>query len=89
MKKDFSELAMCAVRYALGRSTYVSFSVPQAILNNIELMTTNSLKVIVRDIDEYKRMHDRIGMECDEKNWLDFRDLCEEVVKAREGKNER
>ena len=85
-EKDFSELAMCAVRYALGRTTYVSFSVPQAILGNVKFMTTNSLKVIVRDINEYKRMHDRIGMECDEKNWLDFRDMCEEVIKRREAK---
>ena len=49
---EFTDLATCAVRYALGRSTYVSESIPRAILNNIDYVTTKGLKVIIRDIEE-------------------------------------
>lgn len=80
---DFSELAVCAVRYALGRMTYVSYSVPRAIINNVDLMTTNALKVIFRDIEEYKRRNGHIGMDFDEDSWMRFKDNIESVIERR------
>lgn len=80
---DFSELAVCAVRYALGRMTYVSYSVPRAIINNIDLMTTNALTVIVRDIEEYKQYNGHIGSELDEDSWMKFKDTIESVIERR------
>lgn len=80
---DFSELAVCAVRYALGRMTYVSHSVPRAIINNIDLMTTNALTVIVRDITEHKERYGKIGMSVDEDSWMRFKDTIERIVEER------
>lgn len=86
---DFSELAVCAVRYALGRATYVSYSVPKAIFNNIDLMRTNSLKVIVRDIASHKENYGKIGMGCDEKSWLNFKAELEAELKRRRSNGSR
>lgn len=80
---QFTELAVCAVRYALGRMTYVSFSVPEAIKSSLELVTTNGLHVIIRDIDDFKQAHGRIGMDCDDESWMQFKALCEEELKSR------
>lgn len=62
MNDDFSELAMCAVRYALGRMTYVSFSVPNAIMKYKSSMTTKALHVMLRDIKEYRELYGKIGI---------------------------
>ena len=81
--RHFTELAECAVRYALGRMTYVSFSVPEAIKSNLELVTTQGLSVIVRDIEDFKRIHGRIGMDCDDTNWLKLKECCEKEIRER------
>lgn len=85
---DFSELANCAVRYALGRATYVSFSIPRIVLGRIHFMTTNSLKVIVRDIASYKENYGKIGMECDESNWMQFKAELEWELERRRSNGE-
>lgn len=81
---EFAELAMCAVRYALGRATYVSYSVPHAILNNVDRIKTNFLKVMIRDVKEFKRTHGKIGMQIDEASWLQFAEDLKAEIKRRE-----
>lgn len=83
-RMHFTELANCAVRYALGRSTYVSCSVPDTIKSNLNLMTTNGLKTIVRDIEEFKHVHGRIGMECDDESWMKLKECCEKEIRERQ-----
>lgn len=83
------ELAWCAVRYALGRMTYVSHSVPRAVLYYKDRLETFTLKGIIRDIEEHKRIYGAIGMDCDERSWFEFRDKLIEEVEGREhGKRE-
>lgn len=60
MDDDLSELAICAVRYALGRMTYVSLSVPNAIMKYKLSLTTNALHVMLRDIKEYRDLHEKL-----------------------------
>lgn len=84
--RHFTELAECAVRYALGRTTYVSFSVPEAIKANLEFVATQGLHVIVRDIEDFRRVHGRIGMDCDDTNWLKLKECCAAEIHRREGK---
>ena len=85
--QHFSELAECAVRYALGRMTYVSYSVPAAITANMEFVSTRALHNIVRDIDEYKIGYGHIGMECDEESWMKLKACCQSAIKEREKTN--
>lgn len=87
MNDDFSELAMCAVRYALGRMTYVSFSVPNAIMKYKWSVTTKALHVMLRDIREYREVHGKIGMDCDNESWRNFEQWIEQEIKLRENNN--
>ena len=81
---EFAELAICAVRYALGRATYVSYSVPRTVLNNVDKIETNFLKVMIRDVEEFKRVHGKIGMQIDEASWLQFAEDLKAEIKRRE-----
>lgn len=87
-QKEFSDLAMCAVRYALGRATYVSHSIPRAICKNMMLMTPHSLRIIIRDIEEYERLHGTIGWDIDDQNWALFKTMCEQALKLKEVEEE-
>lgn len=87
MNDDFSELAMCAVRYALGRMTYVSFSVPNAIMKYKWSVTTKAFHVMLRDIREYREVHGKIGMDCDDESWRNFEQWIEQEIKLRENNN--
>lgn len=83
-QKEFSDLAMCAVRYALGRATYVSHSIPRAICKNMDLMTIHSLRIIIRDITERKQINGKIGMDIDDENWALFKEMCKEAIDIKE-----
>lgn len=86
--RHFTELAVCAVRYALGRMTYVSFSVPEAIRANLDLVDAKGLFVIIRDIEDFRRIHGRIGMDCDDASWLKFKECCEKELRERQLKTD-
>lgn len=83
-QKEFSDLAMCAVRYALGRATYVSHSIPRAICKNMDLMTIHSLRIIIREITERKQINGKIGMDIDDENWALFKEMCKEAIDIKE-----
>lgn len=83
MIEDFSELSMCAVRYALGRMTYVSWSVPHAIYKHKEYVTNNALHVMLRDIREYRNNYGKIGMDFDDESWTDFETWLEKEIEWR------
>ena len=87
-QKEFSDLAMCAVRYALGRATYVSHSIPRAICKNMMLMTSHSLRIIIRDIEEHKQLRGAIGWDIDDQNWELFKTMCEQALKLKEVEEE-
>lgn len=83
MDDDLSELAIYAVRYALGRMTYVSFSVPNAIMKYKWSVTTNALHVMLRDIREYREMYGKIGMDCDDESWCNFEQWLQKEIELR------
>lgn len=87
-QKEFSDLAMCAVRYALGRATYVSHSIPRAICKNMDLMTIHSLKIIIRDITECKQINGKIGWDIDDQNWAWFKEMCKDALELKEVEKE-
>lgn len=75
-------ILICAVRYALGRMSYVVSEVCQYAAMQKDKLSKNCINVIVRDIEEeLERFHDlgeKLGMECDEKEWLKLRDVLKE-----------
>lgn len=70
----FGAVLNCAVRYCLGRMTYMPGLVTDWIMQHCHgLLTAKTLFVMKRDIDE-ARARNGLGMDCDVVTWLKFRE---------------
>ena len=67
---DFETMLFCAVRYALGRKTYVVNSIVGTIHQQWTNITERTLEQIAREILEYKDTHKVLGHQCDERDWM-------------------
>lgn len=54
-----------AVRYALGRRTYIVSVVCNEVIANLKIISNNMLNVIIQDIESC----DNLGDECDIESW--------------------
>ena len=65
--KDYENIIISAVRYALGRMTYIVNLTVDYVLKDIEenKLSKNCLSVIHDDIATQRYL----GMECDKKDW--------------------
>ncbi len=69
----FGAVLNCAVRYCIGRRTYMPGLVTDWIMQHCHgLLTAKTLHVMKRDIDEAKE-RDGLGMDCDVATWMKFR----------------
>ena len=72
--KNEELIIICAIRYALGRMSYVVNEICNYVNLKKNELSENCIKVIIRDIEEelhrYHDMGELLGMECDEKDWL-------------------
>lgn len=74
----FGAVLTCAVRYCLGRETYMPHLVTDWIMTHCEgLLTAKTLGVMKRDIDEAESRNG-LGMDCDVRTWKQFRAWLEE-----------
>ena len=71
---DFFEAVLnCAVRYCLGRMSYMPGLVTDWIMQHCRgILTEKTLFVMKRDIDEATAAG-RLGMDCDVRTWQRFR----------------
>lgn len=76
---DFGLVLNCAVRYALGRRTYVTSSIPSFIAPLLPYINDRTLYVLDQDITDQK-YYGGYGEECDRVSWMQFH----EKVKAEE-----
>ena len=81
------QMLISAVRYALGRQSYIVGDTCRFVANIKDKLSQNCIAIIVRDIEEeLKRYHEfgqMLGMECDEKDWVELlRILKDERNKA-------
>lgn len=69
----FGAILNCAVRYCLGRRTYMPGLVTDWIMQHCDgLFTAKTLGVMKRDIDE-AAARDGLGDSCDVRTWVNFR----------------
>ena len=75
---DYEHIVISAVRYALGRMTYIVGITVNYILNEIEedKLSDRCLDVIRKDIKEAQNY----GMEVDKKQWIKLLERIEEVI---------
>lgn len=68
----FRSVLICAVRYCLGRRTYMPEVVTDWIMSQCSgTLTKKDIYVMRRDIDEY-RQRGALGMQCDVETWEGF-----------------
>lgn len=70
-KNDFSSLCICAVRYAIGRRTYMPSIIIDTVSPLLQFLDKKSLFVILRDVKEAKDLGDE---NIDKPKWLAFID---------------
>lgn len=75
---DYEHIVISAVRYALGRCTYIVELTVNYVLQEIEddKLSDSCLDVIGEDIRHTKNY----GMDCDKKQWFKLLDRIEEVI---------
>jgi hypothetical protein len=73
---DEEQMLISAVRYALGRMTYVVGDTCNFVAKVKDKLSYQCEDIIIRDIvDEMERYHCAgytLGMECDERRWKDL-----------------
>lgn len=74
-------LMMCsAVRYALGRMTYITKSTCDFIKPLVPYLDISALQNINKDITDHAEMN-QLGMDCDREHWIDLRaDIQREIA---------
>lgn len=73
INKDFENILLCAVRYAIGRQTYMPSLVIDYITPLLPYLTDNTLRLIANEITEYEGYEGGLGDEkIDRPYWLAF-----------------
>lgn len=84
---DFGAICNCAVRYCLGRRSYMPKLVTDYIIPLLPKLTENTLACFQMDIEDRKKTGFDFGMDCDVETWDGFyKAVCDEVERRR--KNE-
>ena len=81
----FYVLLICAMRYCLGRRTYMVELVTQWIMSQVKELPAETARIMLRDIEEQREMGRRSGWEslgdpCDVRTWETFESWLKERV---------
>ena len=72
--KNFETIFLCAVRYAIGRRTYIPSRVIDYITPLLSHLSYNTLGLIANDITEYGKYYGGLGDDkIDRPYWLNFK----------------
>ena len=64
---DYENILISAIRYALGRRTYIVKLTVDYVIPELDKLSDNCKKVIKKDIIEQSRLG--LGDECDKDDW--------------------
>lgn len=82
---DFGAVCNCAVRYCLGRRSYMPSLVCRYIISLLPKLTDKTLECFQRDIAERKRTGFYFGDSYDYKTWDAFyKAVCKEIERRKE-----
>ena len=71
--EDFGTLAVCAIRYCIGRQSYMPSLVQSIIIPHLSELSDKDLGVMIQDCMELSR-NGNFGSEIiDKPSWVDFR----------------
>lgn len=84
-EQDAEEILHCAFRYALGRSTYVTCTMADAIIHAWPSLSARMRNVILREIQDADDRN-QIGMDMDRRQWMRVVERANTGQCQREGK---
>ena len=74
INKDFETILLCAVRYAIGRKTYIPSLVIDYITPLLPYLSENTLRLMANEITEYGKYYGGLGDDkIDRPYWLNFK----------------
>lgn len=85
-ENDFGDIMIMALRYTLGRRTYVTGEVPSFIKQNAEFINERICIVMLRDITRYiedRRNGIQKDDDCDFNSWLLLQNWLFELAKEK------
>ena len=75
---DFLVTLNCAVRYALGRMTYMPSLVTGFIMKNCkDILDKKTITIMLNDINDCNNL----GQNCDKETWMNFKAFLEDLLK--------
>ena len=86
---NLQTILICAVRYSLGRVTYMPGLVTDWIMGNCKgKLSRKTLSVMLYDIYNVRR-ENGLGMDCDEKTWMRFYEWLKGETDAGQGESDQ
>lgn len=79
---EFGLVVSCAVRYGLGRMTYIVAAITDYIIPLVPYMDLQTLYCMNRDITSHAETND-LGMKCDAEHWLELRTAIQREIDRR------
>ena len=83
---DFGDIMILALRYALGRRTYVTFEVSDFIKNNKDSINERVCICMIRDINNYLKDKQNgviIDDKCDYDSWVNLDNWLYKLARKR------
>ena len=78
--EDFGEIVNAAVRYSIGRHTYMPGLVHDFVIRNIGALNDKTLSIIVSDIDREFKMHPALDYS---ETWLSLKSAIQEEISSK------
>ena len=83
-QEDFGTLCICAVRYAMGRETYMPGLVREIITPHLQELSNKTIGVMVEDCARQRRYDNYGHREIDMPGWLEWEQRLLAEKKRRE-----
>ena len=82
-KDDKESIYICAVRYCMGRQTYMPSVVISALKPELKDMSKNALAVMLKDCEEQEQRNLWGSEIIDKPLWIQWKKLLEEEIERR------
>lgn len=83
---EFDVMVCKALHYTIGRRSYMPHLITDYVKRNIDSLGTQTLEVIVQDIEFAEKMHYLGDDHIDAPMWICFKDLVKEEIERRNNK---
>ena len=82
--ENISIIIFCAFRYALGRKTYMPSIVQRFIRDNIDIVDTKDINLMIKEITEAEERDGLGDNNIDAPDWISLREFLKEEIIKRE-----